>query len=124
MSRRSSRRWGERLGSRACLTRHSFGDEAAFEVEIFPVVLVPSEGVKLETPQLLRRSVEQPALLGHLLQEERIGMVQHRQVDFAVREEPLQFMEEAAVLLQTQWVALDEDRQVNIASWMRSATDR
>jgi len=51
-------------------------------------------------------------------------MVQHRQVDFAVREEPLQFMEEAAVLLQTQWVALDEDRQVNIASWMRSATDR
>src|SRR5438128_10107678 len=108
MSRRSSRRWGERLGSRACLTRHSFGDEAAFEVEIFPVVLVPSEGVKLETPQLLRRSVEQPALLGHLLQEERIVMVQHREVDFEVREERLQFMDEAAACLQHVSVPHDD----------------
>lgn len=66
------------------------GDEAALEIEIFPVVLVALEGQKLQPAKVGLGAVEQATVVGHLLEEERIGVIQDRQVDLPVGEHALE----------------------------------
>jgi hypothetical protein len=69
----------------------------ALEVEEAAVVLVPLESVDLQLGHATRRAREEPASFQDLLQEQRVRVVEHRQVDLARREEALKLVDERSL---------------------------
>lgn len=84
--------------------------------EVSSVVLVPLEGIDLQLGEAARRARQQPAPLQHLLQEKRVGMVEHGQVHFALGEQVLQFLSDRDLVAQSRPLVLEQHGDVQIAA--------
>src|SRR3990172_6729961 len=99
------------------------GDEPPLEVEVLPVVLVAPEGVELEALQSRGVAVEQAAALRDLLEEQRIGAVEDRQVDLPVREQALQLVEKPRALCQCRRGPLEQHGKIHVARRVELSRD-
>src|SRR5712691_10799097 len=76
------------------------GDEATLEVEIPPMVLIAFERVRLQSAKFHLGPVKQATMIGHLFQEERVGVVEHREIDLPGGEEALEVVLQLRALPQ------------------------
>ena len=96
----------------------------ALESEETTVVLISLEAIDLQLGEPPRRPGQETAVLQDLLQEERIGVIEHGQVDFTPREDLLQLLDDRAALVERGGTAAEEHRDVEIAGVMDSPLDR
>ena len=87
------------------------------------MVLVALERVELEALEIRLRAMEKAAILGHLLEEERVGVVDDGQVHLSIGEQTLELVKETGVLPEGKPGAFEEDAQVDVASRMDVSRD-
>lgn len=88
------------------------------------MILIPLKRVHLQLVQRGRRSIEQPAVLDDLLEKQRVGAVDHRHVDIAVRYEGLKVGRELGMRIQRVRAPLQQHREVDVAGRVRAPRHR
>ena len=86
-----------------------------------PVILVALEGVDLQLREPPRRAGQEPAAAHDLVEEERVGPVQDREIDLLPGKESLKIRMDLRQLLQPRPFAIEEHAHVDVAPVVDSA---
>ena len=87
------------------------------------MVLVALEGVELQAAKLGFGAVEPPAVLRDLLQEERIGTVENREIEFPAGEQRVKIVFQVSVLPQRERRGVQENAEIHVAPLVHPSAD-
>jgi hypothetical protein len=62
------------------------------------MILVSLEGVELQRLEFLRRTIQELAVVGYLLEKQRIGVIDQGEIELAIREERLKALDKLRVV--------------------------
>lgn len=91
-------------------------DVPALHFQVLAMVLVAFERVELQPLQRTRRTVEQAAAFGDLLQKQRVGAIEQGEIHLALGKERLQVLQQLRVRRQRPGWAFEQDGQVDVAA--------
>ena len=87
------------------------------------MVLVALEGVELQAAKLGLGAVEHPTVLRDLLQEQRVGVVENRQIELPAREQRVEIVFQVPVLPQRERRLVQDKAEIHVAPFVDRSAD-